>query len=52
VHPFLEQLRAASGELDFCKHLEAVVLAAPDALAVEFKHVVHHAALVSRDHGA
>jgi hypothetical protein len=34
VHPFLEQLRAASGELDFCKHLEAVVLAAPDALAI------------------
>jgi hypothetical protein len=34
VHPFLEQLRAASGEPDFCKHLEAVVLATPDAEAL------------------
>ena len=33
VHPFLEELRAASGESEFCKHLEAVVLAAPDAEA-------------------
>jgi hypothetical protein len=31
IHPFLAQLRAAAGEPDFCKHLEAVVLAAPDA---------------------
>jgi hypothetical protein len=34
VHPFLNELRAASGEPDFCKHLEAVVLAAPDADAM------------------
>ena len=34
VHPFLNQLRTASGEPDFCKHLEAVVLAAPDAEAI------------------
>ena len=34
VHPFLNELRAASGEPDFCKHLEAVVLAAPDAEAI------------------
>ena len=34
IHPFLAQLRAAAGEPDFCKHLEAVVLAAlrPTAL--------------------
>ena len=34
IHPFLAQLRAASGEPDYCKHLEAVVLAAPDAEAI------------------
>jgi len=31
VHPFLAELRAASGEPEFCKHIESVVLAAPDA---------------------
>jgi hypothetical protein len=34
VQPFLDELRAASGEPDFCKHLEAVVLGAPDAQAM------------------
>jgi hypothetical protein len=34
IHPFLAQMRAASGEADYCKHLEAVVLAAPDAEAI------------------
>ena len=34
IHPFLAQLRAASGETDYCKHIEAVVLAAPDAEAI------------------
>ncbi|HEX6164671.1 MAG TPA: hypothetical protein VFZ31_14970 [Vicinamibacterales bacterium] len=34
VYPFLEQLRAAASEPDYCKHLEAVVLAAPDAAAI------------------
>ncbi len=33
VHPFLGELRIASGEPDFCKHMEAVVLAMPDAEA-------------------
>ena len=33
VHPFLAELRAASGEPDFCAHVEAVVLAIPDAEA-------------------
>jgi len=34
IHPFLAQLRTASGEPDYCKHLEAVVLGAPDAEAI------------------
>jgi hypothetical protein len=31
ILPFLAELRSASGEPEFCKHIEAVVLAAPDA---------------------
>lgn len=31
VQPFLGEFRAAIGEPDFCKHLESVVMAAPDA---------------------
>lgn len=31
IHPFLEAMRAASGEPDYCRHLEAVVLGTPDA---------------------
>ena len=34
IHPFLAEIRAASGEMDFCKHVEAVVLAAPDGEAI------------------
>jgi hypothetical protein len=34
VRPFLAEMRAASGEPDFCTHMEAVVLAAPDAEAI------------------
>ena len=34
IHPFLADLRRVSGEFEFCRHLEAVVLAAPDAQAV------------------
>ena len=34
IHPFLAELRTASGEPGFCKHVEAIVLAAPDAEAV------------------
>jgi len=34
VHPFLTEIRADTGEPDFCKHIEAVVLAAPNAEAV------------------
>ncbi|HEY1338429.1 MAG TPA: hypothetical protein VGF59_13005 [Bryobacteraceae bacterium] len=31
IQPFLAELRAASGEPDICKHMEAVVMAAPGA---------------------
>src|SRR5580658_6029048 len=31
IHPYLTELRAASGEPDFCKHMEAVVLGAANA---------------------
>ena len=34
IHPFLKELRAAAGEPELCRHMEAVVLAAPDALAI------------------
>jgi len=34
IHPFLAELRAATAEPEFCKHMEAVVLAAPDAEAI------------------
>jgi hypothetical protein len=34
IHPFLADLRKLSGELEFCKHMEAVVLSAPDAEAI------------------
>ena len=31
IHPHLAELRTMSGEPDICKHMEAVVLGAPDA---------------------
>ncbi|HTC87409.1 MAG TPA: hypothetical protein VK686_03865 [Bryobacteraceae bacterium] len=31
IHPFLAELRTASGEADICVHMEKVVLATPDA---------------------
>jgi hypothetical protein len=31
IQPYLAELRTASGEPEFCKHVEAVVMAAPDA---------------------
>jgi hypothetical protein len=33
IRPFLADLRAASNEPEFCRHLEAVVMAMPDAEA-------------------
>jgi hypothetical protein len=34
IQPFLAEMRAASSEPEFCKHFEAVVMAAPDAEAI------------------
>ncbi len=34
IHPYLAELRAASGEREFCKHIESVVMAIPDAESV------------------
>jgi hypothetical protein len=31
IQPFLDELRKASGEPEFCRHMEAVVMAASDA---------------------
>jgi hypothetical protein len=34
IQPFLAELRSASGEPEFCEHIEAVVMAAPNAEAI------------------
>src|ERR1700730_14978558 len=34
IQPFLPEIRSGSDEPDFCKHLEAVVMGAPDADAI------------------
>ena len=34
VYPFLSELRTASGEPDFCRHIETVVLQEPEAEAI------------------
>ena len=34
IYPFLQELRLAAGEPDFCRHVEVVVLDAPDAVAI------------------
>ena len=31
IQPFLAEMRSAGGRAEFCKHMEAVVMAAPDA---------------------
>jgi hypothetical protein len=31
IEPFLDEMRTATGEPNFCKHMEAVVMAAPNA---------------------
>jgi hypothetical protein len=33
IQPFLDEMRQASGESDFCKHIEAVLLTDPHAAA-------------------
>jgi hypothetical protein len=34
IHPFLAELRASRGETSICKHMEAVIMAAPGAEAI------------------
>ncbi len=34
IQPYMAELRAASNEPDFCRHMETVILAAPDAEAI------------------
>jgi hypothetical protein len=34
IQPFLAEMRAITGEPEFCKHLEAVVMSAPDCEAI------------------
>jgi hypothetical protein len=34
IHPFLDEMRRVSGEPDFCKHVEAVVMGAPEGEAI------------------
>lgn len=34
IHPFLAEIRQVSDEPEFCRHLEAVVLGAPNAEAI------------------
>jgi hypothetical protein len=34
IQPFLAEFRAAAGEPDICKHMEAVVMATPDSQAI------------------
>lgn len=52
VQPFLAELRASSDEPDFCKHLEAVVMAMPSADAVlARRRTAWRAAAKDRDSG-
>jgi hypothetical protein len=50
IHLYLAELRNASGEPEFCKHLEAVVLSAPDAEAIlkRRREALHAAAKARR----
>ena len=34
IQPFLAEIRTASGEPELCKHMEAVILSAPDGEAI------------------
>ena len=50
IHPYLAELRTASGEPDFCKDMETVVLAAPKAREVleRRRNVLRNAAKASQ----
>lgn len=34
IQPFLSEMRTTSGEVEFCRHIEEVVMGAPDAEAI------------------
>jgi hypothetical protein len=52
IQPFLAEVRRVSGEPEFCKHLETVVLSAPDAEAVlERRRAAARAAAKARSSG-
>jgi hypothetical protein len=48
VHPFLAQLREVTSEPDFCRHMEFVVLGAPNAEAVLARRRARLRALAAR----
>jgi hypothetical protein len=54
IEPFLQELRSATGEMDFCKHIEAVVMSAPDAAAILARRrtAIRAAAVARRSTGA
>ena len=54
IEPFLQELRSATGEMDFCKHIEAVVMSAPDAAAILARRrtAIRAAATARRSTGA
>ena len=51
VQPFLAQLRAASSEPDFCKHMEQVVMSAPNAEATLARRRGLRFGVISRPEG-
>jgi hypothetical protein len=46
IQPFLPEVRTVSGEPDFCKHVEAVVVGAPngEAILTRRREALHAAA--------
>jgi hypothetical protein len=49
IQPFLDEMRKVTGEQDFCKHMEAVVMAEPDAQAILTRRRDAIRAAVKRD---
>jgi hypothetical protein len=51
VQPFLDEIRRASGEPDFCKHIEAVLTTDPNATATmtRRREAIRAAAMSRRD---
>jgi hypothetical protein len=53
IQPFLADIRRVSGEPDFCKHVETVVMGAPDAEAIltRRREAARQAAKAGNRHG-